>query len=125
MSGLAAPLVLGLTVCLDVAGQILFKTGLDDSSEAGAEPGARAGLAGRVLGSPAIAAGVCLYGVEFVGWLFVLSRMDLSVAFPIATLSYVGVVLASRLVLGEAVPPRRWMSTLLIAAGAALVGVSA
>jgi drug/metabolite transporter (DMT)-like permease len=125
MSGLAAPLVLGLTVCLDVAGQILFKTGLDDSSKAGAEPGARAGLAGRVLASPAIAAGVCLYGVEFVGWLFVLSRMDLSVAFPIATLSYVGVVLASRLVLGEAVPPRRWMSTLLIAAGAALVGVSA
>ncbi|WP_062117590.1 EamA family transporter [Aureimonas sp. AU40] len=130
MSGLAAPLVLGLTVILDVGGQILFKTGLDGSDETDTAQqekagGEKTGLVRRVLGSPQIAAGVGLYAVEFVAWLFVLSHMDLSVAFPIATLSYVGVVLASRLFLGEAVPPRRWMSTLLIAAGAALVGVSA
>ncbi|ALN74973.1 EamA family transporter [Aureimonas sp. AU20] len=125
MSGLAAPLVLGLTVILDVGGQILFKTGLDGSDETDTAQHEKVGLVRRVLGSPQIAAGVGLYAVEFVAWLFVLSHMDLSVAFPIATLSYVGVVLASRLFLGEAVPPRRWMSTLLIAAGAALVGVSA
>lgn len=109
--------VLALTVVLDVAGQLLFKRGLDGAPEGG--------LARRVLGSPAILLGVLVYAAEFVAWLFVLSRIDLSEAFPIATLSYVGVVLASRLFLGEAVPRRRWIATILIAAGAALVGVSA
>lgn len=111
-------LVLALTVCLDVAGQLLFKHGLAAHTREGR------GLLVRVLSSLPIAAGVCLYGAEFVAWLFVLSRADLSVAFPIATLSYVGVVLACRL-LGETVPRRRWIATLLIAAGAALVGASA
>ena len=122
MSGLAAPIALGLTILLDVGGQLLFKLGLDgDKSEAMADRG----LLRRVLGSPAIAGGVALYGVEFGCWLFVLSRLDLSLAFPIATLSYVGVVLASRLFLREAVSPRRWIATLLIAAGAACIGLSA
>lgn len=122
MSGLAAPVALGLTILLDVGGQLLFKLGLDgDGSEAVADRG----LLRRVLGSPAIAGGVALYAVEFGCWLFVLSRLDLSLAFPIATLSYVGVVLASRLFLREAVSPRRWIATLLIAAGAACIGMSA
>lgn len=118
MSG-ALP-VLGLTVVLDVAGQLLFKRGLEGSGEA-----AHGGLARRVLGSPSILLGVVVYAGEFVAWLFVLSRLDLSEAFPLATLSYVGVVLVSRVLLGETVPPRRWIATLMIAAGAALVGASA
>ncbi len=115
----AALPVLGLTILLDVAGQLLFKRGLDGSDAADAS------LLRRVLGSPAILCGVLVYAAEFVAWLFVLSRLDLSEAFPLATLSYVGVVLASRFLLGEAVPPRRWIATLMIAAGAALVGASA
>ncbi|GGE04472.1 hypothetical protein GCM10011390_24260 [Aureimonas endophytica] len=116
MSG-ATALALGLTILLDVAGQILFKLGLDRAPQTG--------LPARVLGSPVIALGILAYGVEFVAWLFVLSRADLSVAFPLATLSYGGVLIASRLLLGEAVPRRRLLATLLIAAGAALVGASA
>ncbi|KTR04299.1 hypothetical protein NS365_15585 [Aureimonas ureilytica] len=122
MSGLAAPVALGLTILLDVGGQLLFKLGLD-GDESQAQP--ERGLIRRVLGSPTIAGGVALYAVEFGCWLFVLSRLDLSLAFPIATLSYVGVVLASRLFLREAVSPRRWIATLLIAAGAACIGMSA
>ena len=124
MSALAAPVALGLTILLDVGGQLLFKMGLGDD-DAGSAPEGDRPLLRRVLGSPAIAGGVALYAVEFGCWLFVLSRLDLSLAFPIATLSYVGVVLASRLFLREPVSPRRWIATLLIAAGAACIGMSA
>nr|BAT30624.1 hypothetical protein [Aureimonas sp. AU4] len=116
----AALPVLCVTVMLDVVGQLLFKRGLDGSHEAIEDS-----LMCRVLGSPAILCGVLVYGAEFTAWLFVLSRLDLSEAFPIATLSYVGVVLASRFLLGEMIPPRRWIATVMIAAGAALVGANA
>jgi hypothetical protein len=45
----------------------------------------------------------------------------LSLAFPLASLSYCGVLLASRFVLGEAVSRRRWLGVGLITAGVAIV----
>jgi drug/metabolite transporter (DMT)-like permease len=47
-------------------------------------------------------AGVALYIAGFLTWLYVLSRMDLNIAYPVAiTLSFIAVILASALVLKE------------------------
>jgi len=119
MTGLAF-LVLAGTVCCDVVGQLCFKVGLDGApSSIQALP-----IWQRVVRSPLIWLGLATYAMEIGAWLYVLSRLPLSVAFPLAGLSYCGIALASRFILHESISRRRWIGTLLIAVGAAIVGSS-
>ena len=111
-------LLLGSVAC-DVIGQVCFKLGVGHH-EAPRAQGTGA-LLRRIIGSPWIALGVATYAVEFVLWFAALSRAPLSFAYPIAALSYAGVVLASRLVLRERVSARRWLGTAAIVIGVALV----
>jgi drug/metabolite transporter (DMT)-like permease len=110
-------LAFAATVLLDVAGQLAFKLGLNVPRQGP--------LWRRVLASPATLAGVAAYGLELVLWLVVLSVADLSVAYPAAALAYGGVLLASRIVLGEPVSRRRWLGAGIITLGVALVCASA
>ncbi|WP_293861217.1 hypothetical protein [uncultured Alsobacter sp.] len=110
-------LLFALTVALDVAGQTAFKLGLSRASEAP--------LWKRVATSPMAMAGFAAYGVELVLWLAVLARAPLSVAFPLAALSYCGVLVTSRFVLHERVSGRRWLGASVVTLGVALVCLSA
>ncbi|WNW11006.1 transporter [Pseudomonas sp. DTU_2021_1001937_2_SI_NGA_ILE_001] len=112
--------LIALSIGLDVAGQIAFKLGLDRLPEM--DGGFRlAGFWWQLLGAPLLWAGILAYALEFLVWLAVLSLAPLSLAFPAASLAYCGVVLAGRLVLGEAVSRRRWLGTLIITGGVMLV----
>lgn len=111
-------LLLGSVTC-DVTGQVCFKLGVGQHETGRAR--SIAALVNRIVGSPWVALGVATYTVEFVLWFAALSRAPLSFAFPIAALSYVGVVLASRFVLRERVSARRWLGTAAIVIGVALV----
>ncbi|TWT05636.1 EamA family transporter [Reyranella sp. CPCC 100927] len=117
MSGLAIGLFLA-TVVLDVVGQLLFKVGLL-RLPVPAPQGLPFFLA--IALSPAIAVGVLAYALEAVLWLAALQHAPLSLLFPLASLSYCGVALAGWLVLGERVTPRRWLGTVLITLGVAVV----
>ena len=79
----------------------------------------------KVVSTPLIWAGIAAYTIDLGAWLFVLSRLPLSVAFPLASLSYCGIALASRFVLRETVSAGRWAGTVLIALGAAIVSTTA
>lgn len=111
-------LLLGSVTC-DVIGQVCFKLGVGHHDT----PRSRGiiGLLRGVIGSRWVALGVLVYAVEFVLWFAALSRAPLSFAFPVAALSYVGVVLASRWILRERVSLRRWLGTAAIVIGVALV----
>lgn len=111
-------LLFGSIAC-DVSGQVCFKLGIG-KADAKRDSSTRA-LFGRLIGSYWVALGILIYVVEFVFWFAALSRAPLSFAFPIAALSYVGVVLASRWVLREDVPPRRWLGIAAIVIGVVLV----
>jgi undecaprenyl phosphate-alpha-L-ara4N flippase subunit ArnE len=113
-------LLLGTVVC-DVAGQLCFKLGVTRSVESAMPATGNAGFLLGTVPSPWVAAGVLIYVVEFTIWFAALSMAPLSVAFPFMALSYCGVVIASRFVLGEHVSGRRWLATLVVAAGVALV----
>jgi drug/metabolite transporter (DMT)-like permease len=65
--------------------------------------------------------GLFLYGLSAVFWMTVLSRVDLSFAYPMVGFSYVIVLLFSALLLGEQVSPLRWLGTLVIVLGIVLV----
>lgn len=113
-------IVLVGTIACDIVGQLCFKAGLDGVS--GGDANRPVWL--KVATTPLIWLGVVTYAVEIGAWLFVLSRLPLSLAFPLASFSYCGIALASRFILKEPVSRRRWLGTALIAVGVAIVGTS-
>jgi undecaprenyl phosphate-alpha-L-ara4N flippase subunit ArnE len=119
MMWFALALLFGTVLC-DVGGQVCFKLGVGHETEPMPIRGVPAFLNGLV-GSPWIIAGILIYVVEFTLWFAALSMTKLSMAFPFMALSYCGVVVASRFVLGERVSKRRWFATFGVAFGVALV----
>lgn len=108
------------TVALDVVGQLWFKLGLMRMPEK--QDTDHVGLFWkRVFSSPLLWAGIGAYAIELGLWLAVLANAPLSFVFPLASLGYVGVLIASRIVLKETISARRWAGALLITLGVALV----
>lgn len=66
---------------------------------------------------PLVWAGAIMYLLSASSWLVVLSRVDLSLAYPLGSVNYVLVVLASATLLDEIVPPMRWAGIGLILLG--------
>lgn len=111
--------ILGSIVCA-VSGQVSFKT-------AATRAGDRRISLGHLL-RPALLpllVGFCLYGLSMLLWLFALSRVELSYAFPFVSLSYVGIILAARLRLGEQLYGSRILGAAIIVLGVLLVSFSA
>ena len=114
--------LLALWTLSEAVGQILFKRGVDALEGGEAHFGFR--TLGKALLSPAILAGVLIHVVEFGIWIEILGRLPLSVAFPLESISYVTVLVATRVFLHEAVPPKRWAGVGLICAGIAVLGAA-
>jgi len=117
---MANPFVLILVaVCLGVVGQIMMKNGMN---QVGAITQFGLATLVHVFSNPFVLLGFASYGLSSVVYLLALSRLDLSVAYPMIGLGYVLVVFFSWLVLREQVGPLRWLGALLIVAGVWLVG---
>lgn len=108
------PLIL-FNVVLLTAGQILWKMGLNRIG------GFSWDNLVRVLMSPLILAGLALYVVATVVWFAVLTRADLSFAYPLQSSAYVLGVIAAWLIFRENIPLTRWLGVLVIVAGVILV----
>ena len=75
---------------------------------------------GSVLNSWFLA-GAALLGGGLLLWLMVLSRMEVSIAYPALSLNYVLVLLAARWLFGESIQLHRWIGSLSIIAGIAIM----
>ncbi len=73
------------------------------------------------LSSPMIWTGLGLYVLGTVSWLAVLSRIDLAVAYPLASMNYVLVTVLAATLLGESVNLLRWIGTASILVGILVV----
>lgn len=107
------------SVLCDVAGQLCFKRGARELE------GVAARHLLRLFVEPWVLAGIAVYTVEIVVWLRILSLVPLSIAFPIASLNFLAITLASRLWLGERVSAHRWVGAALVTAGVVLVAQGA
>lgn len=98
-----------LSVVLNTIGQFLFKAAAvrSDSSTLGLFLDGRTWLA------------LVIYGFSAVIWLWVLSRAQLSLAYPILSITFPLVVALSALFFGEPVSAVRWVGI-----GAIVIGVS-
>ena len=61
--------------------------------------------------------GLAIYLLNFFLWMKVLSKIDLSVALPLASSSYILIPLAAIFFLHEIVKPMRWLGLVLILLG--------
>jgi drug/metabolite transporter (DMT)-like permease len=104
-------LVLLLNIVLLVAGQIVWKYGLDKAG------GLRLDNVLSVMVSPLILLGILIYGAATVLWLFVLSRLPLSLAYPLQSFAFIAGILAAFVLFKESVPPNRWIGAAVILAG--------
>ena len=108
-------LLLGINIILGVAGQFLIKFGVNRLGDLSAT-GLRGFLTGAFI-SPFIIAGLGLYAFSAVLWVILLSKLDLSVAYPALSLGYVLILLVSILFLGEQVSLVRFAGVFLIMVG--------
>lgn len=67
--------------------------------------------------------GFCAYAVEIVLYTLALRFLDVSVAFPMGSLCFVGVAVLSRCFLGEFVGRVRWVGVGCIMAGTVFVAL--
>ncbi len=65
--------------------------------------------------------GFALYFISSIFWMVVLSKVQLSVAYPLLSLGYIFVLLASWLLFKEPVTVIRWVGVLIIITGVSLI----
>lgn len=97
------------------------------SLKMGATPAGGAGLLATLTvasRSPLVWLGLALYGLGALTWIVVLSRVDLSLVYPLGAINYALIVVLSRIFLGEAVPPLRWVAVATICVGIVLLARS-
>jgi drug/metabolite transporter (DMT)-like permease len=116
-------LQLAMNGFLVTASEILLKRGAMATAQVSAPPWLmRLGFV--TLGSWWTWAGIAIYIVSFFNWLYVLRRVPLSIAFPLASVVHVLIPLGSWAFLGEHISPIRWGGILLILFGIALIARS-
>ena len=115
-------LLILLSVIMGVSGQLRLKMGMGQVGLTDIK-----GLATLfqiifgVFTTPLIVAGLAFYAVGSLFWLAVLSRLDLSLAYPMLALTYVLVPMTAWLFLGEQIPGERWLGIGVIIVGVLII----
>lgn len=112
-----------VAVSLTVVGQMFIKLGLNSLGNVDFSKGIFSSYI-TIFCSPHVLLGAFLYSSATLLWLYALSKVDLSFAYPFLALSYVLVILASCLLLGEHIPLFRWVGAFVICLGVLLVARS-
>jgi drug/metabolite transporter (DMT)-like permease len=74
--------------------------------------------------SPYIISGLFLYGAATVLWLFILTRVPLSLAYPIQSMAYIFAVFGAYFIFNEPLTIWKIIGVLLIMAGVSLIGIT-
>jgi len=120
--GLLALIV--LSVAISALAQIALKSGMSSAPVQQTLGGSPWETLGAALVTPAVLAGLALYGAGALLWLYVLARVQVSVAYPFVGLGFVLTALFAITILGEPVNALRLAGTVLVVAGVVLVGLS-
>jgi multidrug transporter EmrE-like cation transporter len=78
----------------------------------------------RAFLNPYVFMGFAFYFLSSLFWMVVLSKVELSVAYPMLSLGYAFVLIASWFLFNEPVSAVRWLGVLVIMAGVTLISRS-
>ena len=110
--------VLLLFIALKAVGNLSLAWGMKHLPAAGANPFSYI----RAMLDPFVALGVVALIVALLTRMVLLSLADLSFVLPVTAVGYVIAAFLGKVVLHETVTSQRWLGTILIFFGAALVG---
>lgn len=115
---MTATIALWGSILLNGIGQVMLKRGVGSSETGG---GSRFQWWVALLTN----VWVWCWGLSFLGatalWLLALSKLDISYAFPLLSVSFVLVAVLSRFLLGERITWKRWLSIAVICLGVVLI----
>jgi len=104
-------------VLLNAGAQLLLKAGVAPLGALTVGWATLLPTAFQVLGQWPIIAGLTCYVVSVAVWIIGLSRVEVSIAYPMLSLGYVVNAVSAWWLFGEALGPMRWAGMLLILAG--------
>jgi multidrug transporter EmrE-like cation transporter len=111
-------------VLLNACAQLLLKAGTNRVGEFAFSLANLVPVGSRLVLSPYIAAGLGCYVVSVVVWILALSRVPVSIAYPMLSIGYVVNALAAWALFGEALGPQKLAGIAFIVVGVFLVARS-
>jgi multidrug transporter EmrE-like cation transporter len=121
----SADLALILTgVLLNAAAQLLLKAGARAISDVAFSFANGWTLVERIALNPPILGGLACYVVSVVFWILALSRVDVSIAYPMLSIGYIVTAMAGWLLFAESLSVTRVAGIFIIIAGVWLVARS-
>lgn len=124
-SGLLWPLLVLTCVLLSSGSQVLMKIGMSGPAvQQALGRGSPVEIILTIATTPFVIVGMTLFGLSAGAWLMVLSRMNLSQAYPCVALGIVVTAVCGMWLLGESLSPMRLGGIGLIVSGVLLTGLS-
>lgn len=123
MSSLLFKLILLGDILLGSIAQILLKTGMKNNNIVLSFKGLLPTLI-KIYMNKFVFIGSLTYALSTLIWIAVISKIELSYAYPMVSLNFVIVALLSKIFFKEHVSKVRWLSILIIIAGVALLSIS-
>ncbi len=105
---------LSIAIVLDTIVQLCWKLAVVRS---GHDDAPLLDLLNAMLHQPLTYLLLVLFIAQFVNWIIVLGKADLSYAQPITAMSYVLTCFGSAALFGDRLPPQRWLGIALILGG--------
>ena len=112
-----------VTIIFTVVGQLLIKWQAMQAGSLPASWGARATFLMDLLLNPWIILGLFSAVVAACAWMMAMTRLPISIAYPMMSLTYPLVIVISWRLLGETLSPWRGVGVGLILVGIALLGI--
>jgi multidrug transporter EmrE-like cation transporter len=113
-----------LGVLLNAAAQLLLKAGTTRVGEFAFSMESLLAVGPRLAASPPILAGLACYVVSVVVWILALSRVPVSVAYPMLSVGYVVNAFAAWMLFGESITAQKLIGIGFIVVGVFLVARS-
>jgi multidrug transporter EmrE-like cation transporter len=114
------PLIL-LGVLLNACAQLALKQGMRNIGHFAFSIQNILPIGVKVTLNPFVMIGLLCYVVSVIVWLMVLSRVDVSYAYPLLSVGYIVTAFAGRFFFDEILGPVRWAGILIICLGVYLV----
>jgi drug/metabolite transporter (DMT)-like permease len=110
-----------ISVLASVIGQLLLKTGMNKVGSITLSASQFLSTSWKMATNPYVFIGLAIYLAGTVFWLAALSRVDLSYAYPFASLSYVVMLVASWMMFDEKITLGRLIGSVVIGLGVFLI----
>ena len=115
-------LIIILVAATAAMAHILLKMGMNEVGEINSESIKNpAALIGKLLTTRTVILAIPIYAVSNIGWLIVLSRLNLSVAYPFLASLYIFLPVLSMVFLSESLTVQHWVGILVIGIGVGIV----